>query len=123
MSPRPSSSLFDRLRRARLPRVLLVMATLLASQSALACAFEGLLSVPGTEIVDVANGAGDEQDCCNLCPDCASCGICHASATGLRSAGNQPAPLVFSCAKLNLTTSAPALWAPPTLLRPPIDAA
>jgi hypothetical protein len=120
---RTSMSLFDRLRRATLPRVLLLVATLMASQSSLACAYESLLQAPGSESAAAAEALPESSDCCELCPDCASCGVCHASAAGLRSAGSQADTLVIVFAKLNFATAAPALWAPPTLLRPPIDAA
>jgi len=116
-------SLFDRLRRSTLPRALLIVATLLASQTSLACAVEGLLQAPGTEIAAAAEITLESGDCCDLCPDCASCGVCHASAAGLRTTGSQPAALMVVYSKLTFATAAPPRWAPATLLRPPIDAA
>jgi hypothetical protein len=117
-----SPSLLNRLRRAALPRVLILVAALLASQNALACAFEGLIEFQGLEVVAQTDEAAGEA-CCNLCPDCASCGVCHTSAVSPRGAGSQPAALYVMYSKITFATAAPALWTPPALLRPPIEAA
>jgi hypothetical protein len=102
--------------------VLILVAALLASQGALACAFEALVESQGTEIAAQPDAA-DGEACCNLCPDCASCGVCHLSAVSPRGAGSQPAALYVEYSKFTFATAAPALWAPPALLRPPIEAA
>lgn len=113
-------TLFDRLRRASALRVVLVVATLLASQNSLACAFEEVLAQQGIEIV--VSEASDE-DCCTLCFDCAHCGGCHASAVSPRAFLGHLSFQSITFANLSLASVAPKLWTPPALLRPPISAA
>jgi len=120
---RPGPTFFDRLRRATLPRVLLLVAALLASQGSMACAFEGLLASADSDTVLVALEGNAAEDCCNLCLDCAGCGGCHGFTAGLREAGAQSTLRSLSYVPFSFDTSAPPLWAPPALLRPPIVAA
>jgi hypothetical protein len=121
MPPRPDSqTLFDRFRRPSALRVVFIIAALLASQSSLACAFEGILDSQGIEIV-VNDVSG--EDCCTSCVNCANCGSCHSSAVSPRAGSAHLSFLSISFAKLSLATAAPKLWTPPALLRPPINAA
>ena len=110
-------TLFDRLRRASALRAVLVVAALLASQNALACAFEEVLVAQGTEIV------ANEEGCCTLCFDCANCGVCHGSALSSRASSNHLSFRSSTYAKFPIEATAPTLWTPPALLRPPISAA
>jgi hypothetical protein len=122
----PAIRSFEKLRRASTLRVVLVIATLLASQNSLACVIEDVFS--GADIALVADQgassptdpAGDE--CCTLCFDCAHCGGCHSSAVSPRL-GHTAGLLAGADAKFTFATAAPSLWTPPTLLRPPIDVA
>jgi hypothetical protein len=119
---------FDRLRRAPVLRVVLVVAALLASQNSLACAFEAVDAADQASALVASAFAGaseveSDEDCCSLCLDCASCGGCHGSAVSPR-AGNPH--LLFRTAiykKITDDAAAPKLWTPPAVLRPPIDAA
>jgi hypothetical protein len=118
MSKRNSPmTLFDRLRRSSALRGVLVVAAMLASQNSLACAFEEALVAQGGEIV------ASEEGCCNLCLDCANCGVCHGSVVSPRAGGNHLSFRSSSYAKITVETTAPTLWTPPALLRPPISAA
>jgi len=112
-------TLLDRLRRSSALRVVLLIAAMLASQQSMACAFEEALSPQGTEIV-ADNGA---EECCPLCGDCTQCGGCHASAVSPRAILAQSSFQLNLFAKLTPATAAPKSWAPPALLRPPINAA
>jgi len=125
--PHPrATGLFEKLRRASLLRALLVFATLLVSQNALACEIEDVLAATDValpadfEASSSTDGAGD--DCCMLCLDCAQCGGCHGSAIGARL-GHVDSALQGACIKFTFATAAPSLWTPPALLRPPIDLA
>jgi hypothetical protein len=133
MSRNAQMTLLDRLRRASLLRVVLVIAAILASQSSLACAFEAATGDQGVELaagvfVDekaraVASGENPEDGCCSLCFDCAHCGGCHTSAVSPRIGAAHPAFASYAFAKISRVTSAPTRWTPSALLRPPIDAA
>jgi hypothetical protein len=128
MPKRPDTlTLFDRLRRASALRVVLVVAAMFASQNSLTCAFEEVFVAQGTEIVasDVAGASADEsgEDCCTLCPDCASCGGCHTSAVSPRAINAHSSFRTATYAKFTLATVSPKHWTPPALLRPPISAA
>jgi len=112
-------TLLDRLRRAPALRVVLVVAAMLASQNSLVCAFEEVLAAQTTEIVADESG----EDCCSLCVDCAHCGGCHSSAVSPRAHFAHLSFSSFAYAKFTFATAAPERWAPPTLLRPPINAA
>jgi len=107
-------TLFDRLRRSSALRGVLVVAAMLASQNALACAFEEVLVAQGTEIVAIEDG------CCTMCLDCANCGVCHGSALSSRASGDHFSFRLATYAKFTAETTAPTLWKPPALLRPPI---
>ena len=111
-------TLFDRLRRASALRGVLVVAAMLASQNALACAFEEIVVAQGVEIA-----AESGEGCCTLCFDCANCGVCHGSALNTRASGNHLSFRSATYAKFTDETTAPTLWTPPALLRPPISAA
>jgi hypothetical protein len=126
--PKPlATALFERLRRASVLRVLVVIATLLASQGSLACVIEDVFSGADMALgadLDVSSStdqAGDE--CCTLCFDCAHCGGCHGSAVSPRLGQVNPGVQANVCAKITFATAAPSHWTPPALLRPPIDAA
>jgi hypothetical protein len=125
-------TLFDRLRRASALRIVLIAATLMASQSSLACAFEAAVGNQGTEaIASMDSGSvgaeapsSDDSDggCCSFCLDCAHCGGCHSSVLNLRSQSGLALALIVET-RAQLDDVAPALWTPSTLLRPPIHAA
>jgi hypothetical protein len=98
---------------------------MLASQSSLACALENVIAGQGIEIVadEGASTAAEKSgtDCCALCVDCAHCGGCHGSAVTPRASTSHSFHS-SSWEVVTAATAAPKLWAPPTLLRPPIDA-
>lgn len=125
MSRRPlSPSLFHRLRRSAALRVVLVLAALLTSQQSLACAFEEVFSEQGTEIAASADtSTPDLADCCGACLSCVNCSVCCSSAMDSPMGGAALASTALSFLKFSQDTAAPALWTPPTLLKPPIDAA
>src|SRR6187455_1390125 len=125
MSFRPASpSLFHRLRRSAALRVVLVLAALLTSQQSLACAFEEVFSEQGTEIAVAADTAApDFADCCGACLSCVNCSVCCSSAMDSPMSGSAFGSTSLSFLKISQGTAAPALWTPPTLLKPPIDAA
>jgi hypothetical protein len=118
---RSTASFFDRLRRASGLRILFLVATFLASQSALACAFD-VASEPAA-IGSPANGgdagADTGDDCCSLCVGCTTCGGCTSVALKSRAVPDVLAILVPQQA-----TKPPAVpprsWTPPSPLRPPI---
>jgi hypothetical protein len=121
--------LFDSLRRASVMRFVLVLAALLASQNSIACILDLGIERPEAASIeqttqtsaDAACEDGLGDDCCTLCVDCASCGGCHGSALSTRTLPAHPeSSRGYELA--HLLTAAPALWKPPTLLRPPIDA-
>jgi hypothetical protein len=114
-------SLLGRLRGASALRVVLIVATLLASQNALACAFEEAFAAQAIEIV--ASEESEEEDCCTLCFDCAHCGGCHSAAESPRATHGHLPFQSITFTNLTLATVAPKLWTPPALLRPPISAA
>jgi hypothetical protein len=117
-------TLLVRLRRASSLRVLLVIATLLASQTALACAFEAAFEFQSAaDVADVDASDGIKDDCCTMCVDCAHCGGCHSSLASPRSAHNPLDHASIAYAKISLADAAPTLWTPPALLRPPISEA
>jgi hypothetical protein len=118
------TGLFDRFRRASPLRVIFVVAALLASQSSMACAFD---EAPPQEIEYAAGVAespdGSGDDCFSLCFECASCGGCCSVAVNLRGSDAQPAFAAIDRMLITSATTAPKLWTPPALLRPPITAA
>jgi hypothetical protein len=116
-------TLFDRCRRAPVLRVLALVAALLASQASLACAMEAVFAGDEAQ-VSIAQPVDDSsQDCVDLCADCVNCGTCCSLSASLRAhdAPNFGAPRLT--AAIGFATTAPGLWAPATLLRPPIHAA
>jgi hypothetical protein len=114
-------TLLDRFRRASSLRWVFVIAALLASQNFLACALEEFSAAQGIEVVVEAERSGD--DCCALCLDCANCGGC-CSFAGMPRAQTAPmAAASIDYTRIRLATVAPVSWTPPTLLRPPINAA
>ena len=111
-------------------RFVLVLAALLASQNSIACVLD-----VGTErretasieqmfeaSADAACIDGQGDDCCTLCVDCASCGGCHSSVLSTRTLPAHPEFDSGGYELAHLSTAAPTLWKPPTLLRPPIVA-
>jgi len=127
-------TLFDRFRRTLVLRVVFLAAALLASQSSLACAFEAVFAAQETELSivvvgvvqsDAAAASADHagEDCCSLCVDCAYCGGCCSFAVTARLNAAHLSLASIADANLSLATAAPTLWKPPTLLRPPINAA
>jgi hypothetical protein len=118
------TTLLHRLRRAPALRVLLVVATLLASQSSLACAFEAVAEAAGSEIVadTEAVPAGETEGCCSLCFDCVYCGGCGFAAS-LRADNLGVSFELTLSEKLTPATEASHSWTPPALLRPPITVA
>jgi hypothetical protein len=111
-------------------RFVLVLAALLASQNSIACVLDvGSERGEAAPIVQTAQASGDdackdalEDDCCTLCVDCASCGGCHGSTVSTRTLPAHPESGSGRDEPAHLSSAAPALWKPPTLLRPPIDA-
>ena len=123
-APNSTTTLFTRLRRASALRLVFVVAAILASQSSAACALEEAIAGQGTEWV--AGDPGSENPdpgCCSLCPDCTHCGGCCGIADLARDGQALMALSMSSGSKLTPATVAPRLWVPPTLLKPPIDAA
>jgi hypothetical protein len=127
-------TLFDRFRRATTLRVFFLVAALLASQSSLACAFENVFAAPASApSIVVAEGAQDHvpavpeensgDDCCGLCRTCTHCGGCCSFAVAVRAGEAHVSVPSILYANISFATAAPALWAPPALLRPPINAA
>jgi hypothetical protein len=115
-------SLFNRLRRSAIMRVLFICAAIVASQGSLACAIGDARNSQETETVSMQSTAGEADECCVLCYDCAGCGACCSSVTGARSIESLALSVCLAGARMSLTTSAPESRAPPSLLRPPIDA-
>jgi hypothetical protein len=123
---RAQMTLFDRFRKAPALRVVFLIAALLASQSSLACAFEGVFAGGQTDVSIVAPDpvqADTGNGCCNLCLNCTNCGGCCSFAVSLRASDTRLSLASIAYANLGLATAAPTLWTPPTLLKPPIDAA
>jgi hypothetical protein len=118
-------TLLERLRRASAFRGLFIVAALLASQSSLACGLEGVFAPQQIVLIAdsaaSAEGVGDE--CCTLCFDCAYCGGCCGVAVSQRASTSPLSPATIAYANIGFATAAPKLWTPPTLLRPPIQAA
>jgi hypothetical protein len=121
---REHTALLDRFRRTPALRVLLVLATLLASQSSLACAFEAVAEAAGSELVAGTEvvPAADTEGCCSLCFDCAYCGSCSLAASLRADSLGVSFELVLA-EKLTPATEASHSWTPPALLRPPITVA
>jgi hypothetical protein len=127
-------TLLERFRRASVLRVVFVVAAFCASQNSLACALEEAMGAQGIELsagvsADVvaldalASGEDLEDGCCTLCFDCANCGGCHTSAVSPRIDAAHLAFVSIAFAKISLAPGMRTPWAPPALLRPPIDAA
>jgi hypothetical protein len=121
-------TLLNRFRRVSSLRFVFVIAAVLASQNFLACAFEEWTGAQGNEqgteqaaTLVAADGTGD--DCCALCLDCANCNGCCGMAASARSHAAPLALVSSAFSRITLDTAAPAFWTPPTLLRPPIEAA
>jgi hypothetical protein len=127
-------TLFDWFRGGSALRVLFLATTLMASQGSLACAFERAFAPQESErsIVSVdieqsdaatASAEHSRDDCCGLCIDCAYCGGCCSFAVTLRASAAHLSFAPIAYASISFATVAPKLWTPPTLLRPPINAA
>jgi hypothetical protein len=128
MSHHVPKTLLSRLRRASSLRFVFVIAAVLASQNFLACAFEEWTGGQGVELgtgqaAAFAADDGSGDDCCALCLECANCNGCCGMAASTRSHAASPALVSSALTKITLDTVAPAFWTPPTLLRPPIEAA
>jgi hypothetical protein len=121
------STFFYRLRRSQALRVVLLVTTLLASQSSFACALEAAFT--SSDFAAIAIVIDDQSvaietsgdACCSLCFDCTNCGGCFGQMLNPRDVGIQLSNYLGADSKIGLTTAAPHLWASPTPLRPPID--